>query len=155
MAICSFQSWRSYDIPGRRGKQTRRGVYTPQALHDDRMRNIALQQSVAVGEPILGGTFMLTRTNTIVAASALCAALVLTVAAHAQSPGVPAGVGQAYAELFAASQKDKKGLMFYVRGQQIGGAVVRVIGNDAVEIRNQQYGRIIIRLDMIDAVAIN
>jgi hypothetical protein len=75
--------------------------------------------------------------------------------AHAQSPGVPSGVLQAYQELFAASQKDKRGLMFYVRGQQIGGGVVRVIGNDAVEVRNQTYGRIIIRLDAIDGVAAN
>jgi hypothetical protein len=29
------------------------------------------------------------------------------------------------------------------------------MGNDAVEIRNQTYGRIIIRMDQIDAVAIN
>ena len=98
---------------------------------------------------------MITRRNTVFAAAALCAALALPAAAHAQSPGVPAGVGQAYAELFAASQKEKKGLMFYVRGQQIGGAVVRVIGNDAVEVRNQQYGRIIIRMDRIYAVAAN
>ena len=86
--------------------------------------------------------------------AALCASLV-TATAYAQSPGLPAGVVQAYQDLFSTSQKEKKGLMFYVRGQQIGGGVVRVIGNDAVEIRNNTYGRIIIRLDQIDAVAIN
>ena len=83
----------------------------------------------------------------------LLAALLLPGAAGAQSPS--SGVLQAYQELFAASQKDKRGLMFYVRGQQIGGGVVRVIGNDAVEVRNQTHGRIIIRLDAIDAVAAN
>ena len=62
---------------------------------------------------------------------------------------------QAYQELFALSQKDKKGLTFLVKGQTIGGAVVRVIGNEAVEVRNQQYGRIIIRIDSIDAVSMN
>ena len=91
--------------------------------------------------------------RTAVVLAAFCASLAAP--AHAQSPGMPAGVVQAYQELFTASQKDKKGLMFYVRGQQIGGAVVRVMGNDAVEIRNNTYGRIIIRLDQIDAVAIN
>jgi hypothetical protein len=75
-----------------------------------------------------------------------------TAAAHAQQPAAGA---QAFQELIAMSQKDKKGLMFFVKGQQIGGAVTRVIGNDAVEVRNQTYGRIIIRLDQVDAVAIN
>ena len=83
------------------------------------------------------------------------AALALPATASAQSPALPSGVLQAYQELFAASQKDKRGLMFYVRGQQIGGGVVRVIGSDAVEVRNQTHGRIIIRLDAIDAVAAN
>lgn len=98
---------------------------------------------------------MTIRRNYIVAIAAFCATFVLPNVARAQSAGMPPGVGQAYAELFAASQKEKKGLMFYVRGQQIGGAVVRVLGNEAVEVRNQQYGRIIIRIDQIDAVAIN
>jgi len=75
---------------------------------------------------------------------------------HAQGTGAPRElVIQAYQELFAQSQKDKRGLMFYVKGQQIGGAVTRVIGNDAVEVRNQTHSRIIIRIDQIDAVAIN
>jgi hypothetical protein len=69
--------------------------------------------------------------------------------------GLPIAVSQAYQELFAQSLKDKRGLMIYVRGQAIGGAVNKVMGNDAVEIRNQTYGRIIIRMDQIDAVAIN
>jgi endonuclease YncB( thermonuclease family) len=98
---------------------------------------------------------MLTSRKTIAVLSVLCATLVLPAVARAQSPAMASAVAQAYGELFAISQKDKKGLMFYVRGQQIGGAVVRVIGNDAVEVRNQTYGRIIIRMDRIDAVAAN
>ncbi|HEX2827820.1 MAG TPA: hypothetical protein VHP37_15820 [Burkholderiales bacterium] len=95
------------------------------------------------------------RRNRFIAVSAFLAALALPAPVLAQSPGVPTGVSQAWQELFTVSQKDKRGLMFYVRGQQIGGGVVRVIGNDAVEVRNQTYGRIIIRLDHIDAVAAN
>jgi endonuclease YncB( thermonuclease family) len=85
------------------------------------------------------------------------AALVLglTCATPGYAQGTPAAAAQAYQELFSASQKDKKGLMFYVRGQQIAGVVTRVMGNDAVEVRNQTYGRIVIRLDAIDAVAMN
>src|SRR5688572_10294301 len=51
---------------------------------------------------------------------------------------------QAFQELFAASQKDKKGLTFYVKGQSIPGVVTKV-GGDAVEVRNQTHGRIVIR----------
>ena len=64
-------------------------------------------------------------------------------------------MAQAFQELFQISQKERRGLMFFLNGQTVGGAVVRLIGNDAVEIRNQTYGRIIIRLDRIDAVAMN
>jgi hypothetical protein len=90
----------------------------------------------------------------LAAAAICCACLISTV--HAQGAASPReAVFQAYQELFTLSQKEKRGLMFYVRGQQIGGAVTRVIGRDAVEVRNQTYGRIIIRIDEIDAVAIN
>lgn len=63
--------------------------------------------------------------------------------------------GQAFRELFERSEKDKKGLTFYVRGQTISGIVVKVIGSEAVEVRNQTFSRIIIKLESIDAVAIN
>ena len=76
--------------------------------------------------------------------------------AHAQSPGAPrAEVVQAYQELFTASQKEKRGLTFHVNGQSIPGVVTRVIGSEAVEVRNQSHGRIVIRIDRIDAVAAN
>ena len=61
---------------------------------------------------------------------------------------------QSYRELLERSEKEKKGLVFYVKGQTISGIVVK-ISTDAVEIRNQTYSRIIIRLDSIDAVAMN
>ncbi len=64
-------------------------------------------------------------------------------------------LSQAYQELFERSAKEKKGLNIYVRGQTIGAVFVKMIGNDAIELRNQTYGRIVIRLDSIDAVAIN
>ena len=72
-------------------------------------------------------------------------------ASYAQSSQVV----QAWQELFAQSQKDKKGLAFFVKGQNIPGVVTKVMGNDAVEVRNQTHGRIIIRIDQIDAVAAN
>ncbi|HEY2988142.1 MAG TPA: hypothetical protein VGL11_10480 [Candidatus Binatia bacterium] len=62
---------------------------------------------------------------------------------------------QAFQELFDRSLKEKKGLNLYVSGQTIGAVFVKLVGSEAVEVRNQTYGRIIIRLDSIDAVAIN
>ena len=64
-------------------------------------------------------------------------------------------LAQNYRELLDRSEKEKKGLTFYVKEQTISGVVVRVIGTDAVEVRNQTFSRIIIRLDSIDALAIN
>jgi hypothetical protein len=61
---------------------------------------------------------------------------------------------QSYRDLLERSEKEKKGLVFYVKGQTISGIVVK-ISTDAVEVRNQTYSRIIIRLDSIDAVAMN
>lgn len=45
--------------------------------------------------------------------------------------------------------------MFYVNGQAIGGAVTKIGDDDFIEVRNQQYGRILIRLEQIDALAAN
>ena len=70
-------------------------------------------------------------------------------AVSAQSPAA-----QSFRELLDRSEKEHKGLMFYVKGQTIPGVVIK-IGTDAVEVRNQTYGRIIIRLDSNDALAIN
>nr|WP_316641116.1 hypothetical protein [uncultured Roseateles sp.] len=54
----------------------------------------------------------------------------------------------------AAAQQDKRGITVYVRGQTLGGAVVRLEPGQWVELRNQQFGRIVVRLDRIDAVAL-
>jgi hypothetical protein len=62
---------------------------------------------------------------------------------------------QAYNELLEMSLKEKKGLMFYVNGQAIGGAVTRIGDDGFIEVRNQQYGRILIRLEQVDALAAN
>ena len=77
----------------------------------------------------------------------LSAAFISTVAAQSK-------VSESFRELLDRSEKEKKGLVFYVKGQTISGIVVK-ISTDAVEVRNQTYSRIIIRLDSIDAVAMN
>jgi len=62
---------------------------------------------------------------------------------------------QAFRELLERSEKEKKGLIFYVKGQTISGIVVKIIGSEAVEVRNQTFSRIIIKIESIDALAIN
>ena len=62
---------------------------------------------------------------------------------------------QTFQELFDYSQKEKKGLTFFVQGQTIAGVVTKMVGEDAIEVRNQTSNRIIIRLDRIDAVTAN
>ncbi|MGE0820757.1 MAG: hypothetical protein AB7G75_04490 [Candidatus Binatia bacterium] len=64
-------------------------------------------------------------------------------------------VPRSFHELFDYSLKEKKGLTFFVHGQTIPGIVTKIIGDEAVEVRNQTSDRIIIRLDHIDAVAAN
>lgn len=61
---------------------------------------------------------------------------------------------EAIMELLELSQKNGKGLMFYLGSQTVGGTVTK-IGDRTVEVRNREYSRIVIRLDRIDAVAMN
>jgi hypothetical protein len=57
-------------------------------------------------------------------------------------------------ELLEASQNEKKGVTLYIKGQNLGGVVTR-ISADTVEMRNREYGRIVVRIDAIDAAAMN
>ena len=57
-------------------------------------------------------------------------------------------------EALAAAQQAKRGITLYVNGQTVVGAVVRVVPDTLVEMRSQEFGRIIVRLDRIDGVAL-
>jgi hypothetical protein len=59
-----------------------------------------------------------------------------------------------FREMFEASQNEKRGLMVYFGGQSIAGLVVKIIGTEAVEMRSQQYSRIIVKIEAIEAIAI-
>lgn len=59
-----------------------------------------------------------------------------------------------FTEIIDLSMRDKKGLTFFVKGKEIGGLVLRLIDDgQAVEAKSQQYGKIVIRLDSVDAIA--
>lgn len=55
-------------------------------------------------------------------------------------------------ELLEASQNEKKGITLYVKGQSIGGVVVKIAG-EAVELRNREFSRIVVRIESIDGAA--
>jgi len=57
-----------------------------------------------------------------------------------------------FRSILEASQNEKKGLMLYVKGQSIPGLAVK-IDAESVELRSREYGRIVVRLDSLDAVA--
>ena len=86
-------------------------------------------------------------------AVALLFALVLgcgqSLAAEARSSETP----DAYLVLLKESLDKKFGLTFYVNGATVPGVVTRIGDDGYVEVRNQEHGRIIIRMDRVDAVA--
>ena len=60
-----------------------------------------------------------------------------------------------YDEIFALSQKEKKGVTIHIKGQTIPGIVIRIIDGKAVELRSQMFSKIVVRIDSIDAVAMS
>jgi hypothetical protein len=79
----------------------------------------------------------------------LVAALICLSAGAALANDAIKGIEQALAQ----AQQEKKGVTLYVQGQTVGGGVVRIEPGQWVELRSQQYGRIIVRLDRIDGLA--
>jgi hypothetical protein len=59
-----------------------------------------------------------------------------------------------FKQILEDSQSQKKGVMVYIKGQTLGGLVTK-LNADSVEMRSQQYSRIVVKLDSIDAVAMS
>ena len=90
-------------------------------------------------------------------------AALLLVPGHATSPQSAAPATPAAArkilpegllEVLEQSQKTWKGVLVYLGSQAIGGAVTK-ISESTLELKNREYGRIVLRLDRIDGVAGN
>jgi hypothetical protein len=60
-----------------------------------------------------------------------------------------------FKELIELSYKEKRGLTIFIKGQTIAGIVTQIIGLEAIEVRNQTFSKVIIRLDAVDAMAIS
>lgn len=72
----------------------------------------------------------------------------LGMAALAQAASDP------FEEVLQASLSDRKGVLVYVNGQAIPGRVTQ-LSPETVELSSQEFRRIVIRRDRIDAVAGN
>jgi len=79
--------------------------------------------------------------------------LIMTQPTLAQS--VAAMAAPAFEEVLNQSLAQKKGLSIYIAGQVINGVFVKRIDANTIEVRNQTFGRILIRVDRIDAIAIS
>jgi hypothetical protein len=88
-----------------------------------------------------------------VLAVALTLAVALLAPALAQEkPKAPKA--SPFQELFDQSLKEKKGLTLYLDGQSVGGAVTKV-GPETVELRSQEFSKIVVLIDEIKAAAIH
>lgn len=58
-------------------------------------------------------------------------------------------------ELLAASRDQKKGVLLFVQGQAIAGLVTKIGDDGMVEMKSQQYSRIVVRMDRIDGAALS
>lgn len=58
-------------------------------------------------------------------------------------------------DVFNQSLSQKKGLSIYIGGQIINAIFVKRIDGNTIEVKNQTFGRIIIRMDRVDAIAIS
>ena len=59
-----------------------------------------------------------------------------------------------FEEVLQASLTERKGVLIYVNGQSIPGRVTK-LGPDTVELSSQEFRRIVVRRDRVDAVAGN
>lgn len=58
-------------------------------------------------------------------------------------------------EVLNQSLTQKKGMAIHIGGQVINAIFVKRIDTNTIEVKNQTHGRIIIRMDRVDAIAIS
>jgi hypothetical protein len=61
--------------------------------------------------------------------------------------------GGTWGSIFTQSHELKKGVTLLVNGEKLGGLVLGCTRNKAVELKSQEYGRIVVALERIDAAA--
>lgn len=79
-------------------------------------------------------------------------AMIETTLAQSTSAALAAA---AVEEVLNQSVTQKKGMAIYIGGQVINAIFVKRIDANTIEVKNQTFGRIIIRMDRVDAIAMS
>jgi len=88
-------------------------------------------------------------------ALALACLASLTPATPALAQSATPMAAAAVEEILNQSLAQKKGMSIYIGGQTINCLFVKRIDANTIEVRNQTYSRILIRVDRIDAIALS
>jgi hypothetical protein len=76
------------------------------------------------------------------------------VLAGAAMSAIAAEPVKALEDAFNAAIASKRGVTLYVNGQTIGGAITKIEPGVYVELRNQEFGKIVVRWERIDGIAL-
>lgn len=79
--------------------------------------------------------------------------LVSTMLVLSAGAALAADAARGIEQALSAALQDKRGITLYVSGQTVAGAVTRIEAGQWVELRSQQWGKIIVRIDRIDGIA--
>lgn len=88
-------------------------------------------------------------TRPLSAPRALAALLLVLASGIASAADASHGIEQS----LNTALQDKRGIALYVNGQIVAGAVTRIEPGQWVEMKSQQYGKMIVRIDRIDGIA--
>lgn len=80
--------------------------------------------------------------------------LVMVVLACSAVSVSAADAPKALEDAINAALASKRGVTLYVNGQTIGGAITKVEPGQYVELRSQEFGRIVVRWERIDGIAL-
>ena len=80
--------------------------------------------------------------------------LVMVVLACSAVSVSAADAPKALEDAINAALASKRGVTLYVNGQTIGGAITKVEPGQYVELRNQEFGKIVVRWERIDGIAL-
>jgi len=80
--------------------------------------------------------------------------LVMVVLAASAMSASAADLPKGLEDAINAAMASKRGVTLYVNGQTIGGAITKVEPGQYVELRNQEFGKIVVRWERIDGIAL-
>jgi opacity protein-like surface antigen len=80
--------------------------------------------------------------------------LVMVVLAASALSASAADLPKGLEDAINAALASKRGVTLYVNGQTIGGAITKVEPGQYVELRNQEFGKIVVRWERIDGIAL-